>query len=52
MGGGGVGPHLLVHVSVHGGDSEVPLVHLLSQPVDLPACVAEDNSLNGKEENV
>ena len=27
---------LLVHVSVHRGDGEVPLVHLLSQPVDLP----------------
>ena len=26
---------LLVHVSVHGGHSEIPLVHLLSQPVDL-----------------
>ena len=40
---GGAGPELphdditllLVHVSVHGGHSEVPLVHLLSQPVDL-----------------
>ena len=45
MGGGGVGPHLLVHVSVHGGDSEVPLVHLLSQPVHLPPRVTEDHSL-------
>ena len=26
---------LLVHVSVHGGDREVSLVHLLCQPVDL-----------------
>ena len=42
----------MLKLAYHGGDSEVPLVHLLSQPVDLPACVAEDNSLNGKEENV
>ena len=38
-------PLLLVHVAVHGGDGEVPLVHLLSQPVNLPPRVAEDNGL-------
>lgn len=36
---------LLVHVSVHGGHSEVPLVHLLGQPVHLPPGVAEDDGL-------
>merc|ERR1719398_52495 len=40
---------LLVHVSVHGGHSEVPLVHLLSQPVDLAPGVAEDDRLSDGE---
>ena len=29
----------------HGRDGEVPLVHFLGEPVDLPARVAEDNGL-------
>jgi hypothetical protein len=37
--------HLLVHVAVHGGYGEVPLVHLLCEPVHLPPRVAEDHSL-------
>ncbi len=36
----------LVHVSVHGGHSELAGVHLLGEPVDLAAGVAEDDSLN------
>ena len=40
--------YLLVHVAVHGGDGEVPLVHLLGQPVHLPPRVAENNGLEKK----
>merc|ERR1711931_452999 len=40
---------LLVHVTVHGRHCEVTLVHLLSQPVDLPPGVAEDDSLGNGE---
>ena len=29
----------------HGRDCELPLVHLLSEPIDLPAGVAENNGL-------
>ena len=36
---------LLVHVPVHGGHSEVSLVHLLSEPVDLALGVTEDDRL-------
>lgn len=35
----------LVHVAVHGGDSEVTGSELVGEPVDLPAGVAEDNGL-------
>ena len=38
--------NLLVHVSVHSGDGEIPFSHLSGQPVYLPSCVTEDNSLN------
>merc|ERR1712087_881019 len=38
-------PLLLVHVAVHGGDSEVSLMHLLSEPVHLASGVAEDDGL-------
>lgn len=36
----------LVHVSVHGRDSELSLVELVGEPVDLPSGVAEDDSLS------
>ena len=36
---------LLLHISVHGRDSELACSELLSQPVDLSASVAENNSL-------
>merc|ERR1712002_382612 len=36
---------LLVHVSVHGRNGEISLVHLLGQPVHLASGVAEDDSL-------
>ncbi len=39
----------LRHVSVHGADGEVGLAHLLSQPVDLPLGVAEDDGLYKKK---
>ena len=39
----------LVHISVHGGDSEVTGGELVSQPVDLAAGVAEDDSLGDGE---
>ena len=42
-------PLLLVHVAVHGRHCEVALVHLLSQPVDLPPGVAEDDGLGDGE---
>jgi hypothetical protein len=35
----------LVHVAVHGGDGEVTGSELVGEPVDLPAGVAEDDSL-------
>jgi hypothetical protein len=35
----------LVHVTVHGGDGEVTGSELVGKPVDLPAGVAEDDSL-------
>ncbi len=35
----------LVHVTVHGGDSEVTGSELVGEPVDLPAGVAEDDGL-------
>jgi hypothetical protein len=35
----------LVHVTVHGGDGEVTGSELVGEPVDLPAGVAEDDSL-------
>jgi len=35
----------LVHVTVHGGDSEVTSSELVGEPVDLPASVAEDDGL-------
>lgn len=35
----------LLHVTVHGGDSEVTGSQFVGQPVDLPAGVAEDNGL-------
>lgn len=35
----------LVHVTVHGGDGEVSLVELLSEPVDLSSGRAEDDGL-------
>ena len=35
----------IVKQTHHGRDGEVPLVHLLREPVDLPAGVAEDDSL-------
>jgi hypothetical protein len=35
----------LVHVTVHGGDGEVTSSELVGEPVDLPAGVAEDDSL-------
>merc|ERR1719234_1549646 len=42
-------PLLLVHVPVHRGHREVPLVHLLGQPVHLPPGVAEDDGLGDGE---
>jgi hypothetical protein len=38
----------LVEVAVHARDGEVTLGHLLLQPVDLAAGVAEDDGLGGK----
>lgn len=35
----------LLHITVHGGDSEVTGSELVGEPVDLPAGVAEDDSL-------
>jgi len=35
----------LVHITVHGGDGEITGGELVGKPVDLPAGVAEDNSL-------
>lgn len=35
----------LLHVTVHGGDSEVTGSELVGEPVDLPAGVAEDDGL-------
>jgi hypothetical protein len=35
----------LVHVTVHGGDGEVTGSELVGEPIDLPAGVAEDDSL-------
>lgn len=35
----------LWHISVHGRHCEVGLAHLVSEPVDLSACVTEDDSL-------
>ena len=42
-------PALLVHIAVHGGDGEVATLHLLGEPVDLAAGVAEDHSLGDGE---
>ena len=42
-------PALLVHVAVHGGDGEVAALHLLGEPVDLAASVAEDDGLGDGE---
>jgi len=39
----------LVHISVHAGDGEVTLLHVLLQPVDLAASVAVDNGLGDGE---
>ena len=39
-------PLLLVHVTVHGRDGEVSVMHLLGEPVDLPPGVAEDDGLS------
>ena len=36
---------LLWHVSVHGGDGEIGLSHLLCQPLHFPLGVAEDDRL-------
>jgi len=33
----------------HGGDGEVPLVHLLGQPVNLPTGVTENDSLGNSQ---
>lgn len=38
-------PLLLVHISVHAGDSEVVLNHLLGKPLDLCLRIAEDDCL-------
>jgi len=40
---------LLLHVTVHGGDSEFTFVHLLSQSVDLPPGVTEDDGLGDRD---
>lgn len=39
----------LVHVTVHGGDSEIASSQLVGKPVDLPAGVAEDDSLGDRD---
>ena len=39
----------LVHVSVHAGDGEVPLLHLLLEPVDLSPGVAVNDGLGDGE---
>jgi hypothetical protein len=39
----------LVHVTVHGGDSEVTGSKLVGEPVDLSAGVAEDNGLGNSD---
>lgn len=36
---------LLWHVSVHGGDGEIGLSHLLCQPLHFPLGIAEDDCL-------
>ena len=40
---------LLFHFTVHSGNGEVPLVHFLSEPVDFPACVTEDDGLSNAQ---
>lgn len=40
---------LLGHITVHAADGEVGFAHLIGQPVDLPAGIAENNSLGNSE---
>jgi hypothetical protein len=40
---------LLLHLTVHGRNGEIPLVHLLGKPVDFPASVAEDDGLSNTQ---
>jgi hypothetical protein len=42
----------LVHISVHGRDCEVSALHLLREPVDLPASVAVDDRLCNRQSSV
>ncbi len=42
-------PLLLRHITVHAGDGEVSLPHLLREPVHLPLGVAEDDGLGNGE---
>ncbi len=40
---------LLFHLTVHGRNGEISLVHLLCKPVDFPASVAEDDGLSNTQ---
>lgn len=40
---------LLLHLTVHSGNGEISLVHLLCKPIDFPASVAENDGLSNTQ---